>query len=113
MRKEYRIKRNEDFQYIIKKGQSFANRELVLYYIKREQDHFRVGLSVSKKLGNAVKRNQIKRYIRHAFIELDGQIKPNYDFIVIARKPTASMSFHEVKRSLSHLLMKTNMFTAN
>ncbi len=110
VKKEYRIKKNEDFNHIIRHGQSFSNRQLVLYYIKNDQTHFRVGLSVSKRIGNAVKRNQIKRYLRHAFIELKDEIKPDYDFIVIARMPTADMNFHEIKRSLSHLLMKTKMF---
>lgn len=110
MKKEYRIKKNEEFQKIIKNGQSFANRQLVLYYLEKEQPHFRIGLSVSKKLGNAVKRNQIKRYLRHAFIDLEDQIKPNYDLIVIARMPVANMNFHEIKKSLSHLLKKTNIF---
>ncbi|EFV77972.1 ribonuclease P [Bacillus sp. 2_A_57_CT2] len=71
---------------------------------KEEQNHFRIGLSVSKKIGNAVMRNQIKRYIRQAFLELEEEIKPQYDLIVIARKPVAEMDFHEVKKSLIHVL---------
>ncbi|RPF51134.1 ribonuclease P protein component [Aquisalibacillus elongatus] len=111
MKKEYRIKKNEDFQKILRNGQSFANRQLVIYYYeKNDQNHFRVGLSVGKKIGNAVKRNEIKRYLRHAFIELEDSIKPNYDLVIIARKPTSQMSFHEVKKSLTHVLKRSNMF---
>ncbi len=63
MKKEYRIKKNEEFQKILKHGHSFANRQLVLYYYEKEQQsHFRVGLSVGKKIGNAVKRNEVKRF---------------------------------------------------
>ncbi|PKR77437.1 ribonuclease P protein component [Halalkalibacillus sediminis] len=111
MKKAYRVKKNEEIQYILNHGESFANRQLVLYYLKKDgQDHFRIGLSVGKKLGNAVTRNQIKRYLREAFKHLEDKIDPSYDFVVIARKPTNEMDFHGIKKSLSHLMKRTNMF---
>ncbi|WP_226038299.1 ribonuclease P protein component [Aquibacillus saliphilus] len=114
MKKAYRLKKNEEFQLVFNKGQSFANRQLVLYYIrKREQQHFRFGLSVSKKVGNAVVRNQIKRYIRQAFTELDGKLANDFDLIVIARNPTKDMNFHQIKKSLIHVLSKSKLFTKN
>lgn len=110
MKKEYRVKDNKDFQVIFKQGKSFANRQLVIYYRKKEdQNHFRVGLSVGKKIGNAVVRNRIKRYLRQAFHELEKEIKPSYDFIIIARQPTKEMEFFEVKKSLTHLLSKEKL----
>lgn len=105
MKKEFRVKKNKEFQEAFKKGKSFANRQFVVYILrKEEQNHFRIGLSVSKKIGNAVMRNQIKRYVRQAFLELEEEIKPQYDLIVIARKPVAEMDFYEVKKSLIHVL---------
>ncbi|WP_082231962.1 ribonuclease P protein component [Halobacillus massiliensis] len=110
MKKTYRIKKNEEFQQVFQHGESFANRQLVLYYLKKkDQPHFRIGLSVSKKIGNAVMRNQIKRYLRQAFHELETQIKPDYDFVIIARKPTHKMGFHEIKSSLTHVLYKSRL----
>ncbi|MCT2535522.1 ribonuclease P protein component [Aquibacillus koreensis] len=110
MKKAYRLKKNEEFQLVFKKGNSFANRQLVLYFLKKdEQKHFRVGLSVSKKIGNAVVRNQVKRYLRQAFLELDGQVSNQYDFIIIARKPIRDMDFHQVKKSLMHVLSKSKL----
>ncbi|MFC7063036.1 ribonuclease P protein component [Halobacillus seohaensis] len=110
MKKTYRIKKNKEFQQIFHHGQSFANRQLVLYFLKKkDQAHFRIGLSVSKKIGHAVMRNQIKRYLRQSFHELEGQIKPEYDFIIIARKPTHQMGFHEIKSSLTHVLHKSKL----
>ncbi|MBO8155627.1 MAG: ribonuclease P protein component [Bacillaceae bacterium] len=112
MRKAYRIKKNKEFQEVFQKGKSFANRQLVLYfYPKRNQNHFRVGLSVGKKLGNAVVRNRIKRYLRQAFMELEKDIKQEYDFVVIARKPAVDLDFHQLKKSLIHVLGKTNMLS--
>ncbi|UII55963.1 ribonuclease P protein component [Cytobacillus spongiae] len=105
MKKEFRVKKNKDFQQIFKSGQSVANRQFVVYVLRKpEQTHFRIGLSVSKKLGNAVTRNQIKRYVRQAFHELEDQLQHSNDYIIIARKPVADMNFHEIKGSLTHVL---------
>ncbi|MBS4177604.1 ribonuclease P protein component [Lederbergia citrea] len=105
MKKAFRIKKNDDFQAVFKKGRSVANRQFVIYILKKDkQENFRIGLSVSKKIGNAVKRNQIKRYIRQAFHELEDQVKNGNDYVIIARKPAAEMDYHTVKKSLEHVL---------
>src|SRR5690625_6103972 len=98
MKKEYRVKDNKEFQYIFQNGKSFANRQLVIYFTEEvDQDHFRIGLSVGKKIGNAVTRNRIKRYLRQSFHELERDIRSEYDMIIIARQPTNNMEFKEVK----------------
>jgi len=105
MKKSYRIKKNEDFQRIFQEGKSVANRQFIVYKLENSEiPHFRIGLSVSKKIGNAVMRNRIKRLIRQVFHELESQINPNYDYIIIARKPVAEMDYKEVKKSLIHVL---------
>ena len=104
MKKELRIKKNKEFQEAFQKGQSFANRQFVVYALTKEgQDHFRIGLSVSKKIGNAVARNRIKRYIKQSILELNEQLQTGSDYVIIARKPTAEMDFFEVKKSLTHV----------
>ena len=83
MKKEQRIKKNPEFQQVFRHGASMANRQFVLYRLhKTDQASFRLGLSVSKKIGNAVVRNQVKRYIRQAFLELSPALKSDYDYIV-------------------------------
>ncbi|CAG9622879.1 ribonuclease P protein component [Sutcliffiella rhizosphaerae] len=107
MRKQQRIKKNKDFQHVFQKGKSMANRQFVIYAVKQEgQSEFRVGLSVSKKIGNAVTRNRIKRLIREAIHELKDRLPVGIDLVVIARKPTAEMSLEEVKSSLQHVIKK-------
>ncbi|MBP1971054.1 ribonuclease P protein component [Virgibacillus natechei] len=111
MKKEFRIKKNDEFQFVFKNGKSFANRQLVIYYVKKPtQEHFRIGLSVGKKIGNAVTRNRIKRYLRQAFQELEDNIYMTYDIVIIARQPTKSIEYKDIKKSLTHLLYKENLF---
>jgi ribonuclease P protein component len=109
MKKAFRIKKNKEFQAVFQKGQSVANRQFVLYMLeKKDQAHFRIGLSVSKKIGNAVTRNRIKRYIRQVFHENKGRISPKKDYVIIARKPAAEMDYHSIKKSLEHVLRLGN-----
>jgi ribonuclease P protein component len=112
MKKEFRVKKNKDFQEAFKKGRSFANRQFVVYAVeKEEQDFFRIGLSVSKKVGNAVTRNRIKRYIRQSVFELKNFMKTGVDYVIIARKPAAEMDFPEVKKSLTHVFKVGKVLT--
>ncbi len=105
MKKTFRIKKDAEFQEVFKKGKSVANRQFVVYSLKKsEQANYRIGLSVSKKVGNAVVRNRIKRYLRQTFLELTGQLPNDVELIVIARNPAATMSFAEVKSSMVHVL---------
>ena len=105
MNKRQRIKKNEEFQKVFKKGKSFANRQFVIYFLKKEdQTAFRIGLSVGKKVGKAVTRNQIKRYIRQTFLELKDDVRQDMDYVIIARNPAATLDFHETKKSLEHVL---------
>src|SRR5690625_1054205 len=110
MKKAFRIKDNKEFQEVFRKGKSFANRQLVVYYKKKPmQSHFRIGLSVGKKIGNAVTRNRIKRYLRQSFHELEGRILPTLNIIIIARQPTKEMNYFEIKKSLLHLLSRQSL----
>ena len=116
MKKAYRVKTEADFQKVFHQGQSMANRQFVVYSISKEgQTHFRAGISVGKKLGNAVERNAIKRKIRHCLIEFDQEdrLKADLDFIVIARPPVNRMDYHEIRKSLLHVLNRANILRSN
>ncbi len=105
MKKKHRIKKNDEFQAVFQKGKSNANRQFVVYQLdKEEQPNFRIGLSVSKKIGNAVVRNRIKRMVRQAITELKDEIASGKDFVIIARKPCAEMTYEEVKKKLNSCL---------
>lgn len=111
MKKEYRIKKNHEFSYIFEKGSSFANRQFVVYTIdKPGQAHFRVGITVSRNMGNAVARNQIKRRVREIMREIGDELVQERDYVIIARKPVLSMSFDEMKKSLQHVMKVGNTY---
>lgn len=105
LQKEHRLTDKRDFQRVFHHGQSFANRYLVIYYLKnRNSDTFRVGFSVSKKVGKAVTRNRVKRLLREAFRQSREQIKDSYDLVVIARPSAAELEYESVVQNVHHLL---------
>ena len=110
MKKRFRVKKEKDFSAIFKKGENFANRKFVIYRLENNEQHFRVGLSVSKKLGNAVMRNQIKRRIRHILIEHKNQLVENVDFVVIARKGVEILDYAEMGKNLLHVLKLSKIY---
>lgn len=112
MKKAYRVKSETEFQRVFHHGKSTANRQFVVYVLpKNNQKHFRVGISVGKKLGNAVVRNRVKRKIRQAVLELDKNhlIRHDVDLIVIARAPSTQMTVEECKQSLKHVFRLANL----
>ncbi|MGQ7462495.1 ribonuclease P protein component [Streptococcus suis] len=109
MKKSYRVKRERDFNAIFTQGQNVANRRFVIYRLPKEQPHFRVGLSVSKKLGNAVTRNKIKRRLRHILIEYGPNLVTD-DFVVIARKGVETLTYPELEQNLFHVLKLAKLF---
>lgn len=106
MRKSYRVKSERDFQLVFKKGDSVANRAFVIYKIERtENKHFRVGISVGKKVGHtAVVRNRLKRYIRAVITERKDNIDPHIDFLVITRPYARNFDMAKVRKNLIHAL---------
>ena len=109
MKKEYRVKKSQDFDNIIRKKQSFANRQFVIYYQENKLDHMRLGISVSKKLGKAHERNKLKRYVRESFKTRKDFLK-NYDIIIIVRPAAKGLSFLEFGNSIDHVLKRSKLY---
>lgn len=109
MQKKYRLKNGKVFDYLHKRGHSFANKLLVLVYAPSKYP-LRVGFIVSKKVGKANVRNKTRRRLREAFRALIPYMKENHNFIVIARSECAEADFYQLSSALAHLLAKENLF---
>lgn len=98
------IKSHEEFNKIINSSKYLKNRYFTLYITKRKENHVRFGLAISKKVGNAVLRNKLKRKVR-ALIDLNKDIFPNeYDYIIMIRKDCEKLSFQELNLKLQELI---------
>lgn len=106
MKKEYRIKKNEEFSKIISLNNNFSNSLYKIYRSKSLKDYSRIGISVSKKLGNAVVRNKIKRQIRMMLIECYDFASSKYDLIIIVRNNYLNKGYIDCKNQLELLLKK-------
>ncbi len=106
MIKKYRVKKNEEFASIISRKKSLASNSFILYYFDNKEEHSRVGISVSKKLGNAVVRNKIKRQIRMMLANFYDFDNTKLDLIVICRKAYLDSSFVDNQNDLEKLIKK-------
>lgn len=98
------LKSNEDFKRVYTKRKSYANRELVMYIAKNGTDTKRLGVSVSKKVGNSIVRHRLARLIREAFRLSTDCIPDGYDYVIVARASLKDKGFFETKESMIHLL---------
>lgn len=99
-----RIKDSKDFAKTIKNGKTVKNQSYVLHFKKSDLDYMRVGISVSKKIGNAVTRNRVKRQLRAMLDSLINYSLNKFDLVVIARQDFLNKNFEENKSLICDLL---------
>ena len=99
-----RIKANEEFVATVKKGRTLKSPSYVVHYLKTELNICRIGLSVSKKIGNAVTRNRVKRQIRAMCDSLIKYDDYTFDIVIVVKPEFLNNSFDDNKQSLNILL---------
>lgn len=108
---KYRLKKRKEFNYIFKNGKSYSCKYLIINYLPTKLPELKVGFSVSKKIGNAVVRNKVKRRLREAFKASQPNIDTNYNYIFVARKGIENISYTEIANSLNFCLIKTKLMS--
>jgi ribonuclease P protein component len=107
VQKQYRIRKNGQFQYVYRRGTSAATSNLKLHYIRAGK--LQAGFSVSKKVGNAVVRNKVKRRMRECFRLLIPQLKRGF-YVFTARPGAANADYHQLCKDIQRVLKKLNCF---
>jgi ribonuclease P protein component len=97
------IKKNSDFQKVYKTGKSYANRLLVMYVKEKDGGDTRIGISVSKKVGNSVVRHHVTRLIRESFRLHQDMVKTGLDIVVVARAAAREAEYKKMESAYLHL----------
>lgn len=97
------IKKTVEFTKVYRNGKSFANKYLVMYILENQLDKNRIGISVSKKVGNSVVRHRVTRLIRESFRLNDDKFSIGYDIVVVARSSAKDKQFKEIESALLHV----------
>ncbi len=100
---KYRLKKNDEFKKVYNNGNSKANRLLVIFFLKNHCSYNRVGFSVTKKIGNSVTRNRIKRLMKESYRLNSHKIKEGYDIIFLPRNKAKDTSYKKIESAMIHL----------
>lgn len=97
------LKNNQQFCFVYKNGRSYANKYFIMYVKENGLDKNRIGISVSKKVGNSVVRHRITRLVRESYRLHESVFNSGLDMVIIARPAAASIGYEEAESALLHL----------
>lgn len=97
------LKKNHEFQEVYHKGKSYANKYLVMYVMENGSDDNKLGISVSKKVGNSVVRHHITRLIRESYRLNRKMFNSGLNIVIIARVNAKNVGYQEMESAMLHL----------
>ena len=97
------LKNSRDFKNVYHCKKSYANKYLVMYVLENKSDRNKLGISVSKKVGNSVVRHHVTRLIRESYRLHEEMFQCGFDIVVIARVSAADAKYVEIERALLHV----------
>ena len=109
LKREYRLRKKYMFNYCYNVGKVVHGKSILLYYTPSKNKNIKVGISVSKKVGTAVKRNRARRVIRSAITPFLDCLNQNYNIIIVARQNILTFSFSDISHDLSNLFKKAEL----
>ena len=105
------LKFNHVFRRLYSRGDSCANRYLVIYCRRNGTKRNRVGLTVGAKLGHAVERNRLRRRLREIYRLHEGQFARGYDIVVVARAAAMQAPYRQLEGAYLRLAEKLSIYT--
>ena len=97
------LKSNRDFKNVYSSGKSYANKYLVMYVLENGTDRNRLGISVSKKVGNSVVRHRLTRLVRESYRLHEDIFNSGLDIVVVARVNVKEIDYHKMESALLHV----------
>ena len=97
------LKKSREFALVYKTGISYANRYLVMYKVENGLNRNRLGISVSKKVGNSVVRHRVTRLIRESYRLNQDKFSVGFDIVVVARASAKDKQYRDIESALLHV----------
>ena len=104
------LKSNSDFRRVYRGGKSYANKYLVMYVLENQTEGNRLGISVSKKVGNSIVRHRLTRLIRESYRLQEDMFSSGRDIVVIARGAAKGKNYRDIESALIHLARLHNIY---
>lgn len=108
--KKYRMKKNSQFDYIFKNGKTIKNSKLLIFYSTCKSKLPKIGIVVSKKIGNSVVRNKVKRLLRESIRSIMNSLVTNNNYIFVARSGIETLSKNEIQSIICSMLKKSELY---
>ena len=106
MKKENIVKKSKDFDRIIRKRQGTSNKYFIINVENNNENMPKFGITFTKKIGNAVTRNKLKRRIKSIIDNNENIYNKNYTYIIIAKKEVLDLNYHEIEQELISVFNK-------
>ena len=111
MKREFRLKKRAAFTYVYKRGERCRTRHLTVIFAKSGEG-LKIGLSVSKKVGNAVTRNRVKRLLREALTPLTAAVDPAFMYVIVVHPSAAGLDFLAMCAETEKLFIRAGKLAA-
>ena len=97
------LKNTREFQRVVERGERKTLRTITVYMLPTRSEETRIGISISKRIGNSVKRNKLKRRMREVIKENAPRLPAGMDIVIVARRGPSEASFQEIREDIKQL----------
>ncbi len=109
MEKKFRLRKNMEFRKVYSHGKNYWNRNLTLYVKKNNIDETRVGYTITKKIGNSVVRNKLRRRMKEIYRLNFHRIETGYDLVFVPKRNIVNLSYEKLDSSMIHIMRKAGV----